>query len=134
MPATESSQASWWEGLSLEWDNCPAIRDSIRAGERLLKPHPCLNQEDGTVIRSIHNCRFNKIVLLPALKRWGDQMASATPSVDYLFVEVDNLYKANQRTEWTVADKHQDAWAVRRLMGLVKAQVTKKKPPTEAWL
>ena len=131
MPGKEDSQMSWWDGLSLEWDNNPSVRERIRAGQRLLLPHPIMNETDGQVDRSVHNARYNKVVLIPALQRWGQHEDLATPSVDYLYVEVDKLYKSSMRNDMTVKEIHNEAWALRKLMGLVKAQVSKIKPPTE---
>ena len=128
----DHQQATWWDGLDEEWDNTPDVRARLRDGHALLLNHPTL-QCDGPVERSIHNCRYNKHVLLPALTRWSANGPDMTPSVDHLFVEVEKLYKASKR-QATVKEMHNDAWALRKLMGLVKAQVTKTHVPQDSSL
>ena len=125
-------QASWWDGLCEDWDNTPEVRARLREGNSLLLNNPVLKSE-GVVERSIHNCRFNKFVLLPALTRWSANGPEFTPSIDLLFIEVEKLFKVCKRTA-TVSEMHLDAWALRRLLGLVKAQVSKTHVPQDSWL
>ena len=128
--AVTDKQEEWWRGLHLEWDNCPDVRARLRSGGKLLLPHPCLGPGD-TVERSIHNCRYNKAILIPALTRWKPY-ADSSPSIDCLFEEVNKFYKLCLRTDITVADVHADAWALRKLLGLVKAQCSKSNVPQES--
>ena len=131
--SSNDQQATWWEGLWLDWDNTPQVRDRLRAGKALVLPNPIL-QSDGVVERSVHNCRWNKVVPLPALMRWvAHGSGDASPGIDFIFTEVEKLYKQNNR-QVTVSEIHQDAWAIRKLMGLVKAQVTKLNVPKVSWL
>ena len=125
-------QATWWQGLHKEWDDIEEVRARLREGKALMLSHPLLKC-DGPVERSIHNCRFNKCVLLPALVRWSSNGADCSPAIDFLYMEVELLYKRSKR-EVSAADIQQDAWALRKLLGLVKAQVSKTHVPQDSWL
>ena len=130
-PLGMTSQETWWTGLHLEWDNCPEVRARIRGGANLLLPHPILNSVDGSIDRSVHNCRFNKLVMIPALRRWAEHGPEYSPGIDHIFDEIMKFYKLALRTDVTMSDVHRDAWALRKLMGLVKAQPTKQSVPRE---
>ena len=122
-------QDEWWSGLHLDWDNSPDVRSRIRDGSKLMLPHPCLGISDGAVDRSVHNCRFNKHVLLPALERWHKHGPDSSPSIDHLYEEVSKLYRICLRPDVGATEIYRDAWALRKLMGLVKAQPSKQAVP-----
>ena len=81
------------------------------------------------VERSIHNVRQNKMVLAPALRRWGKHDPEAVPHVDFLFHEVQELMKDSSPDNANEGDIHKDCWALRKLMTMVKAQLSKTNPP-----
>ena len=95
--AKQPSQETWWAGLHKEWDQVPVVRARLRAGLRLLTPHElCMSTTVGQetfVEHSIHNVRQNKVVLIPAMRRWGMHDPEAVPQVDFLFHEVEELLK-----------------------------------------
>ena len=131
--SAQLKQDVWWSGLHLEWDDCLEVRGRIRDGAKLMLPNPCMGNNDGSVDRSIHNCRFNKHVLLPALRRWKNNGPDSSPSIDNLYDEVAKLYRICLRSDVTASDIYRDAWALRKLMGLVKAQLSKQAVPQVAW-
>ena len=131
--AGQIKQDAWWSGLHLDWDDCLSVRSRIRDGAKLMLSNPCLGVSDGTVDRSVHNCRFNKHVMLPALKRWKDNGPESSPSIDHVYDEVAKLYRICLRTDVTACDIYKDAWALRKLMGLVKAQPSKQAVPQVPW-
>ena len=129
----EDVQTKAWMGLHLEWDDCSTIRERMRSSQSLLGVHPCLrgSGEGPTCVeRSVHNLRFNKSVLLPAVRRWKANCADQSPSIDLLYVEVDKFYKLSLSPK-APHEVHADAWALRKLMGLLKAQISKQSIPQE---
>ena len=127
------SQEAWWSGLHKEWDQCPIVRARLRSGLRLLLPHPlCMSGVTGQenhMERSIHNVRQNKVVLLPAMRRWGQGDPEAVPQVDFLFNEIEELFRNGNPDKASAGEIHKDCWALRKLMTLVKAQLSKVNPP-----
>ena len=121
-------------GLHLDWDNCPKIRERMREVHQLMGVHPSLRGSgEGPAVcveRSVHNLRFNKCVLLPAVRRWKACCPDQSPSIDLLFVEVDKFYKLSLSPK-APHEVHADAWALRKLLGLLKAQITKQSVPQE---
>ena len=105
----DEKQISWWAGLNLQWDDDLSVRKRIRDGQRLLLPHPNLKVPDGVVERSVHNLRYNKCVILPALERWAANGPDVCPGVDYLYAEVEKFYKLCNRTDVSVADMYADS-------------------------
>ena len=149
--ADEVDQTSWFEGLAHEWDSDPMIRDRILRGDHLLLPDPKLpsraaskgndNDKDakdpmrsGYVEKIMANLRFNCEVLEPALRRWSENDRDAVPQVDCLASEVEKLMQICHRPNPGAAYVHMDAWALRRLMTLLKSLTTKPKIPKASYL
>ncbi|CAE7802680.1 unnamed protein product [Symbiodinium sp. CCMP2592] len=128
-------QTSWWQGLHKQWEETPLLRDRMRKGMHLLIPHPLCRADDKPspdfVERSVHNCRQNKDVLIPAMKRWADNGRDTVPSIDCLYREVELFFQVCHREDLTPGDTHMDCWTLRKLMTLVKSLLSKNNPPTD---
>ncbi|CAE7187452.1 unnamed protein product, partial [Symbiodinium sp. CCMP2456] len=135
-PAASDNQGSWWAGLHEEWENTPLLRERMRKGLHLLIPHPLCKDDSKPspdfVERSVHNCRQNKDVLIPAMKRWAAHGPETVPQVDCLYHEVEKLFQTCYREDLTPGDTHMDAWTLRKLMTLVKSLLSKNNPPRDA--
>ncbi|CAE7419639.1 unnamed protein product [Symbiodinium sp. CCMP2592] len=134
-PAVSNDQTSWWAGLAEEWEAIPLLRERMRKGLHLLIPHPLCKDDTKPspdfVERSVHNCRQNKDVLIPAMKRWAAKSPETVPQVDYLYREVERFFQTCCREDLTPGDTHMDAWTLRKLMTLVKSLLSKNSPPKD---
>ena len=130
-------QSSWWAGLSKEWDESPLLRQRMRDKDNLLMPHPKVRSskegQQDWVERSIHNIRFNKDVLMPALRRWSQHGPDTVPSIDLLFAEIQDFFELHNRTDKGMGECHFNCWNLRKLMTLLKAQTSKNNPPRDSW-
>lgn len=142
MSLGEEDQTLWWQGMAREWDEIPKIRDRIRRGDHLLLPDPDhvgkVDDKDpmkATYIeKSMANLRYNSDVVLVALKRWFNGDPSCVPQVDCLSSEIEKLLDICYREHPGATYIHKDAWALRRLMTLLKSLTTKPNPPKDACL
>ena len=132
--------------MAHEWDEIPKIRDRIRRGDHLLLPDPDqagkasgkVDPKDpmkaSFIEKSMANLRYNADVLEVALKRWLDGNPACVPQVDCLTSEIEKLLDICYREHPGATYIHQDAWALRRLMTLLKSLTTKPNPPKDARL
>ena len=136
MTADVEDQSAWFQGLAYAWEDNPAIRDRVRCGEHLLIPNPSLSAKAKPnapkleyVDKVMSNLRYNVEVLEPALKMWQGGNRDAVPQADALYSEVEKLFALCYRDHPSPAYLHMDAWALRRLMTLLKSLTTKPKIP-----
>lgn len=129
----EADQSTWWGGLVEEWDEVAKLRERIRCKCNLLlndpkvdaplddfKTHELVNK---TVERNVGNLKFNSVVLVPVLKRWKDK--EVTPSVELLHAETFRWHQLGMREDACSQRAFLDAWALRKLLCLVKNMVGK---------
>ena len=135
-------QSTWWKGLAAESEDNSLVRSRIHRGNHLLLPDPeAVNKgaseadiEKQFTDKTIMNLRYNVEVLEPALRKWAENDPTAVPLVDDLSSEVEKVLHLCNRDHPGATWVHQDAWALRRLMTLLKSLTTKPKIPKEPCL
>ena len=122
--------------VALAWDADPMVRSRLREHGRLLlkavpgKTTPEAPQPNEAVPKTVANSRANDFVLGFILRIMADSPGLKLPCIDKLNEAIQLLYQFN-KIEASVATIYQDAWAVRRLLQLVKSRLYKPSPPKD---
>ena len=121
------------DGLAIQWDNMPEVRDRLRGGDNLLKhwdhvQKAIVNSHVGKVVE---NLRVNAFVLRPLFEIMAKN-DQKSPCIDKLQDEVKLLFTRMKITFTKHQDRiYQDSWAIRRMCTLAKSQVFRDGPPKE---
>lgn len=122
--STPERVGTWDMGnLALEWDNCPVIRSRLRDMSYFMKH---VNEKgdlvDAFCEKTVANLRANDAVLSPVFKLMAAHDRTL-PSLDKLMEQIQILFVRSKATYNKHGDRiYQDAWAIRRLCSLGKAQ------------
>ena len=138
MASMPVDQSQWWVGLHKLWDESALLRERMRNHENLLMPHPkCQHSDPGRedwIDRSVFNIRFNKEVLIPAMRMWSLADPEHVPQVEYLNQEIAAFFQLHKRTDKGEGEVHFNCWNLRKLMTMAKAQCSKNNPPQDSQL
>ena len=132
------NQSKWWDGLHEDWERDYIIRQRMKDKQHLVASDPDTydpkDPRNEYVEKTMGNLRYNVEVLIPALERWAANDPAQVPQVDCLFAEIQTFYRNWNREYVGAGYIHLDAWALRRLMTLLKSLTTKASVPKEALL
>ncbi|CAE7858715.1 unnamed protein product [Symbiodinium microadriaticum] len=112
------------DGLAVAWDNCRVVRQRLRNRSNLLR-HRCpkLKESFNTKVeRSAFNVRENAAVLRPVLGYVASQ--GAAPTIERLVEQIRDLL-ADCKAQLIGQTLHQQAWAIRHLLSLLKKNSAK---------
>ena len=119
--------------LSKQWDDNEIIRDSVRENHNLLRT---VREEgdrqvilDEYVEGNTENVKANREVLGPIMEIMG-QHDKLIPNLDNLIQCVDAFYRKAKKTR-TLEHCYQMAWAIRRLIQVVKSVCYRPAPPED---
>ena len=98
-------------GLAEAWDQCPDIRDSLRAGNALLSETSEKNVDMKTPIKY-------RSVIQPVLQRMAES-AKKMPSIEDLRSEISRLLEICKRDP-EVAEVDRCCWLLRKQLGYIK--------------
>lgn len=121
------------DGLAIEWDNTPQVRDRLRGGDHLLKHWDHVQKAivNSHVEKVVENLRVNAYVLLPLFEIMRKN-ENKSPCIEKLQAEVALLFTRMKITFTKHQDRiYQDSWAIRRMCTLAKSQVFRDGPPKE---
>ena len=119
--------------LATTWDNHEIIRDRLREDHNLLKgvhdDGEVTTLTDKYVEGNVQTVRANQIVLEPLVEIMGanDRLV---PNLDNLIQCIDCLYRKAKKPR-LLEHCYQQAWALRRLIQVVKNQCYRKHPPED---
>lgn len=117
-PEPESTSAVQLEGLALEWDSSPELRELMRAGYALFAEASEKNVDKKTPIK-------NAAVLLPLLSRM--QAANkALPNIEDVRSEVRAFYGMCKREYNEIDDVHRAGWLIRKNLVYMKMKCRRK--------
>ena len=132
--SSSSERVGNWdmENLALDWDNCPVIRSRLRDVSYLMKQ---VNEKGDLVDqfceKTVANLRANDAVLSPVFKLMAVNDRTL-PSLDKLMEQIQKLFVRSKVTYNKHGDRiYQDAWAIRRLCSLGKAQLHRSTWPKD---
>lgn len=119
------------DGIPVEWDNHPAIRERIREQCNLCLAYDpettCGNS--GYVNATIENVKVNAPVLEPLAARMAAN-SLRLPSIEQLIKAISDFFILAKLSR---SDEHcyQEAWAIRRLIGRLKKFTYRSCPPQD---
>lgn len=114
------------EGIWKEWDVDEEMREVFRTETPIL---------DGPCSTDISTSVKYRYLLIPCLQRMAVHAERQLPSVDPLKEELDALLKHNkQGLETEFIDISNKAWAIKKLLGFVKAKTRRREVSTATGL
>ena len=117
-PEPESPNAVQLEGLAVEWDTSPELRELMRCGHALFSEASEKNVDKKTPIK-------NAAVLLPLLSRM--QLANkALPNIEDVRCEVRAFYGMCKREFNEIDDVHRAGWLIRKNLVYMKMKCRRK--------
>ena len=121
------------DGLYLRWDDDPTIRDRLRDGGHLMQhgDSKTKSAKNMFVEKLVENLRLNACVLSPLFQIMS-KYERAQPVLDNLMQQISFLFDRSKVKFTLHGDRiYQEAWAIRRLCALAKAQVFRKCSPKD---
>lgn len=115
-----------FEGVGHEWE-ATDLRHRARSGDGLLV-WPEGPDKNAYVAKTVGNVRLNAQVLSPVLGRIAALKGRPLPSIQAMMTEVVAFYTKCQ-INTSAALNYQQAWAIRRLLQLVKSCAFRPSPP-----
>lgn len=121
------------DGLAIQWDNTPEVRDRLRGGDHLMKHWDSVQKAivNSHVGKVVENLRVNAFVLRPLFEMMSKN-EQKPPCIEKLMDEVTTLFTRMRITFTKHQDRiYQDSWAIRHMCTLAKAQIFRDAPPKE---
>jgi len=128
---------SWaMDDLAISWDNCDGVRSRLRENHHLMMhwDPKTSSAVDAHVEKNVGNLKVNHEVLSPMFKLMGANDRTL-PNLDRLMEQVTKLFEKSKCRFNKHGDRvYQEAWAIRRLCSLGKAQLHRYTWPKDSLL